>query len=113
MEIASDTSGTVWVTAFTSGLLLRLDQRTGTFTPYYASLTGNGAGGLYGLVVTPSGDVWVTVTADNALARLDVAARHFIYYRIPTGGSLPLAVVMGPNQTLWFTEVDKIGMLRP
>jgi len=26
---------------------------------------------------------------------------------------LPLALAMGPDHALWFTEVDKIGMLRP
>ena len=36
-----------------------------------------------------------------------------MYYRIPTEASSPLAVAMSPDQTLWFTEVDKLGMLRP
>ncbi len=113
MEIASDAQGTIWATSFNNGLLLRLDPRTGTFTSYYAPFTGSGTGGLYGLVVTPTGEVWVTVPAENVLARLDIAAHRFIYYRIPTAGSLPLALVMGPDHSLWFTEVDKIGMLRP
>jgi len=113
MEIASDAQGIIWVTTFSSGLLLRLDPRTGTFTPYEAPSSGPGAGRLYGLVVTPAGEVWVTVLAENVIARLDVAAHRFIYYRIPTEDSSPLAVVMGADHTLWFTEVDKIGMLRP
>ncbi len=113
MEIASDAHGTIWVTSFGSGLLLRLDPRTGRVTPYYASPTGKDPGALYGLVVASSGDVWVTILAENVIARFDVAARRFIYYRIPTPGSEPLAMVMGPDHTLWFTEIDKIGMLRP
>ncbi len=113
MEIASDAHGTIWVTSFSSGLLLRLDPRTGRTTPYYASLTGKDPGGLYGLVVAPSGDVWVTILAENVIARLDVAAHRFIYYRIPTPGSEPLTMAMGPDHTLWFIEIDKIGMLQP
>ena len=113
MEIASDAHGTIWVTAFSSGLLLRLDPRTGRTAPYYASLTGKDPGGLYGLVVAPSGDVWVTILAENVIARLDVATHRFIYYRIPTPGSEPLTMAMGPDHTLWFIEIDKIGMLRP
>src|SRR6266571_8022783 len=113
MEIASDTHGIIWATSFSAGLLLRLDPRTGTFTPYYAPFTGPGTGGLYGLVVTPTGEIWVTVLAENVVARLDVVAHRFIYYAIPTPGSEPLGIVMGANHTLWFTEVDKIGMLRP
>ena len=113
MEIASDTHGIIWVTCFNDELLLRLDPRTATFTRYAESSTAHGTGGLYGLVVTPAGDVWVTILAENMIAHLDVATKRFVYYRIPTPGSEPLAVAMGPDQTLWFTEVDKIGMLRP
>jgi virginiamycin B lyase len=115
MEIASDTYGTIWATSFTSGLLVRLDSKSATFTYYYAPHTGNAAGGLYGLTVTPAGTIWVTVSADNEIARLDVNANHFIYYQIPTAGSLPLGIVMGTHNTLWFTEAssDKIGVLQP
>ncbi len=115
MEIASDPRGIIWATSFTFGLLLSFDPRTGTFTPYYAQPGGNGTGGLYGLAIASSGEVWVTLTEENTIARLDVATRHFVLYRIPTRGSLPLGVVMGVNNTLWFTEAgsDKIGMLRP
>src|SRR6266487_4315473 len=113
MEIASDAHGTIWVTSFEDELLLRLDPRIATFTRYDASPTGNGTGGLYGLVVTPAGDVWVTMWADNMLAHLDVTARRFVYYRIPTPGSKPLSMALGPDQqTLWFNEVDKLGMVQ-
>jgi virginiamycin B lyase len=113
MEIASDAHGTIWVTSFENELLLRLDPRTATFTRYDASPTGNGTGGLYGLVVTPAGNVWVTMWADNMLAHLDVTARRFVYYRIPTPGSKPLSMALGPDQqTLWFNEVDKLGMVQ-
>lgn len=113
MEIASDTQGIIWVTTFSTGLLLRLDPRTGAFTSYAAPFSDPHTGGLYGLAVTAAGEVWVTVLAENTIARLDVAAHRFISYRIPTPGSEPLGIVMGAKHTLWFTEVDKIGMLQP
>jgi len=113
MEIASGAHGIIWATSFSSGLLLRLDPHSGAVTSYYASLSGADPGGLYGLAVTSSGDVWVTILAQDALARLDVAAHRFSYYRVPTENSGPLALVAGPDQTLWFTETEKIGMLRP
>jgi len=113
MEIASDAHGIIWTTSFSSGLLLRLDPRTGAFARYDVSLTGNEAGGLYGLVVSPAGDVWATVLAENMLARLDVATNRFSYYPIPTMDGEPVALAMGANQTLWFSEKDKLGMLRP
>jgi hypothetical protein len=64
-------------------------------------------------VVTPTGEVWVTVLAENVIARLDGAAHRFIFYHIPTPGSKPLGIVMGPEHTFWFNEMDKIGLLRP
>ena len=115
MEIASDPHGVIWATSFTSGLLLSLDPRTSTFTPYYTLPNGNGTGGLYGLAIASSSEVWITLTEENTIARLDVATHHFVFYQIPTKGSLPLGVVMDVHHTLWFTEAgsDKIGMLRP
>jgi len=57
----------------------------------------------------------VTITAANAIANLDPSANRFIDYAIPSSGSLPLGVVMGANDSLWFTEAgsNKIGMLQP
>jgi len=115
MEISSNAEGMIWATSFSSSLLLSFNPHTSTFTPYYVPTSGNGSSGLYGLTVTNSNDVWVTVAAQNVIARLDVAGNHFIYYHIPTNASFPLGIVMGTNNTLWFTEAgsDKIGMLRP
>ncbi len=114
MEVASDGDGTIWATSFSSGLLLSFNSHTGTFTAFYAPFSGSGTGGLYGLAVASTGEVWVTVSAENLVARLDVAAKRFVYYRVPTGGSLPLGVVMGGKGTVWFTEAgsDRIGMLK-
>jgi streptogramin lyase len=111
MEIAADAYGIIWATSFSSGLLLSFNPNTRTFTPYY---TPN-AGGMYGIVITPTDQIWVTITTENALAHLDVTANRFIEYSIPSSGSLPLGIVAEANNTLWFTEagVDKIGMLRP
>ena len=113
MEIASDEQGSLWVTSFTSGLLFRFKPGTGTFTTYTVSLKGNQLGTLYGLLVTTSSDVWVTILAEDMLAHLDVRTGDFLSYHIPTPGSLPLGLVMDTNHNLWFTGLDKIGMLHP
>ncbi len=102
--VAVDPEGSVW---FTESSNDHIGRR------YDVSLTGNEAGGLYGLVVSPAGDVWATVLAENMLARLDVATNRFSYYPIPTMDGEPVALAMGANQTLWFSETDKLGMLRP
>lgn len=111
MEIAADSHGIIWATSFSSGLLLSFNPKTATFRPYYAPSSG----GLYGITITPQGQVWVTITAANAIANLDPTANRFIDYAIPSSGSLPLGVVMGANDALWFTEAgsNKIGMLKP
>ena len=115
MEIASDAQGNIWATSFTTALLLKLDPKRNAFTSYPAPSTGNGAGAMYGLLVTRSGEPWVTITSANIIAKLDSATRHFIYYRIPTEGSLPFGLVMDTQHRIWFTEAgsNKIGMLKP
>jgi virginiamycin B lyase len=115
MEVASDAHGMIWATAFTSGLLVRLNPATSAITKYYApSATGN-TGGLYGITVSPAGEIWVAISAIGVIARLDVSANQFVYYTIPTVGSLPLGVVVDAHHALWFTEAgsNKIGMLQP
>ena len=111
MEIASDAHGIIWITSFSSGLLFSLNPHTGKFTSYHAPSMS----GLYGIAITSAGQIWVTISAENVIARLDVASNRFIYYTIPTNSSLPLGVVVGANNALWFTEAgsDKIGMLKP
>lgn len=113
-EIASDRQGRLYLTTFTSNLLLSFEPHTATFTPYYTPTTVGHTGNGYGLpdlAVTPAGDVWVAVPAENALARLDIAAHRFIVYPIPTPASLPLGIVIGASQSIWFTEIHKLGML--
>lgn len=113
-EIASDRQGRLYLTTFTSNLLLSFDPYAATFTPYYAPSTINHAAngyGLPGLAVSPSGDVWVTDPAENALVRLDTAAHRFIVYPVPTPASLPLGIAIGASQSIWFTEIHKIGKL--
>lgn len=111
MEIAADTNGIIWATSFSSGLLLSFNPKTTTFTPYYAPSSG----GIYGITFTSGGKVWVTITAGNVIANLDPTAKRFIEYAIPSSGSLPLGVVLGANNSVWFTEAgsNKIGMLKP
>jgi len=111
MEIASTREGDLWITTFDAGLLLELDPRTGHVTRYQASLASTDAGGLYGLVIAPNDDVWVTILAQNALARLDSKTRTFVYYRVPTANSSPLALIAGPHQTFWFSEIQQLGVL--
>ena len=117
MEIISDTHGTIWTTTFNSSLL-SFDPATSNFRTYNApavSGSASGSGGLYGLIDDPAtGDLWVTVAAQNVIGRLDVSSGQFTYYAIPTASSLPLGIVTGVHNTLWFTEAgsDKIGMLQ-
>lgn len=113
MEIATDGQGSLWVTTFTPGLLIRFEPGTMKFTTYTVEWGANPRGTLYGLLVPASGDVWVTILAANMLAHLDVRTGRFLYYRIPAPGSLPLGLAIDANQNLWYTGLDKIGMLHP
>ena len=115
MEVASDAHGTIWATAFTYGLLVSLNPATSTVTRYYAPSLNSNTGGLYGVTISPTGEVWVAISAIGVIARLDVTTNRFLYYTIPSAGSLPLGLVVDAHHTLWFTEAgsNKIGMLQP
>jgi virginiamycin B lyase len=114
MEVASDPHGQIWATTFAGGQLLRFSPGRASFTIYNAPAPHGASGGLYGLAIAQNGDIWVTVTAENLLARLDVPSQRFFYYSIPTPNSLPLGLVVGPAQRIWFTEAggNKIGELQ-
>lgn len=115
MEVASDAQGQIWATTFSSGQLIHFDPIHASFTTYNAPTLNGNAGGLYGLTVASNGDIWLAVSAENILARLDPKTQQFLYYPIPTQGSLPIGLVEGKNQAIWFTESgsNKIGMLQP
>ncbi len=115
MEIAGDAGEIIWMASFSScgAAPSPRSPHTASFTRYDASSTVSGAGGLYGLAVTLSGEVWITILSENMLARLDRAAGRFTYYSIPTPNSEPLAVAVGTDHTLWFSEVNQLGMLQP
>ncbi|HLI07407.1 MAG TPA: hypothetical protein VKV40_12630 [Ktedonobacteraceae bacterium] len=114
MEVTSDAQGNIWATSFSSGLLLSFNPRTSTFKPYYATIKGESAGGIYGVAAAPNGEIWIAVTSENAIASLNVAANSLTFYPIPTQASLPFGLVIAPNHTIWFTEsgTDQIGMLQ-
>src|SRR5207249_6384511 len=101
MEIASDSHGMLWITAFNAVLLVSLNPQTNAFMSYYASSSENKAGGIYGLTISPDGNVWLTMSAQNSIARFDVAQKHFVYYSIPNKACLPLGVVMDDKHILW------------
>lgn len=115
MEVVSDAHGQIWATTFNTGQLIHFDPVHASFTTYSAPALDGNSGGLYGLTIASNGDIWVAVAAENILARLDIKAQRFLYYSIPTQGSLPIGLVEGKNQTIWFTESgsNKIGMLQP
>ena len=115
MEIASDEHGQIWATTFNTGQLIHFDPLHASFTSYSAPTLNGNAGGLYGLAIASNGDIWVAVAAENILARLDLKAQRFLYYPVPTQGSLPIGLVEGKNQAIWFTESgsNKIGLLQP
>ncbi len=60
-----------------------------------------------------NGKVWASDTVDNQLVALDPASGVISAVRVPTNGSFPYTLTVGPSNTLWFTElfVSKIGEL--
>ncbi|MFZ5808834.1 MAG: virginiamycin B lyase family protein [Chloroflexota bacterium] len=81
----------------------------------------------YGITVDSSNQVWFTELAGNKIGRLTPAsgstalsvrstlAVTITEYTIPTAGSTPSDITLGPEGNLWFTEYvgNKIGRLTP
>jgi streptogramin lyase len=115
MEIASDASGKLWLTAFNNSMLVQFNPQSDLFTAYPAATSDHGISGIYGVLVTPDQAIWLTIPAANAIARFDQRAKAFVYYTIPTANSTPLGIAIDQHNTLWFTEsaTNQLGVLHP
>jgi streptogramin lyase len=62
-----------------------------------------------------AGKVWASDMAGNQLVALDPSTGQYSSVKLPTADSAPYTLTLGPNGSLWFTELfsGKIGELKP
>jgi virginiamycin B lyase len=66
-----------------------------------------------GAMVVLENAVWFTDPAGNRLGRFDRRTHRFRMFSVPTAGSWPLGLTLGPDHALWFVErtAGKVGRM--
>jgi virginiamycin B lyase len=66
-----------------------------------------------GAMVVLKNAVWFTDPAGSRIGRFDRRTHHFRMFSVPTAGSWPLGLTLGPDHALWFVErtAGKVGRM--
>lgn len=106
--LAVGPDGNLWFTE-TNGNRVGKLTLAGAFTEYNLPDPAQGPQGI----VTADGHLWVVGNTTNTILRLSLDGAVINQYPIPTAGSGPVDIVLGPDRALWFTEMtgNKIGRL--
>src|SRR6185295_19049365 len=100
-DVAPAPDGTVWYTGQRTGVLGRLDPKTGGVERI--SL-GKGSA-PHGVIVGPDGAAWVTDSGQNAIVRVDPATKAVKVYPLPAGTAYTNlnTAAFDRNGVLWYT----------
>src|SRR2546427_10872371 len=92
--------GSIWVTLYSSGKLLRLDPATGGRTAY--ALPGGSGAGPYAVTVDGAGRVWVNEFTANTVLRFDPASEKFETFKLPTANTGIRKMIVDARGRLWY-----------
>jgi streptogramin lyase len=96
-----DSKGFAWFTSYDTGLLTRLDPRTGQQTTYKPP--GNRSS--RGIDVDANDIVWFSNWSDHALMRFDPKSGKFSTYKFPTEYAMPYSVFADRKRgAIWVTD---------
>jgi len=111
-DVAPAPDGTVWYTGQRSGVLGRLDPKTGGIERI---ALGRGSA-PHGVIVGPDGAAWITDAGQNAIIRVDPTSKEVKSWLLPAsraGANLNTAAFDGKGR-IWFTGQTGIyGRLDP
>ena len=111
-DVAPAPDGTVWYTGQRTGVLGRLDPKTGTVERI--PLGKDSA--PHGVIIGPDGSAWVTDGGQNAIVRVDPISKEVKAWPLPpsrAGANLNTAAFDGEGR-IWFTGQTGIyGRLDP
>jgi virginiamycin B lyase len=108
-DLQFDSKGMLWFTAGASGVIGRLDPRTGAIglwsLPSYASC----------LTIAPNGLIWFGDMTGDALGTLDPMTGQVTLYDLPNPQTQIFSMATDTGGRLWFTEVlpGRLGMFDP
>ena len=111
-DVAPAPDGTVWYTGQRTGVLGRLDPKTGSIERIPL---GSGSA-PHGVIVGPDGAAWLTDSGQNAIVRVDPKTKEVNTWPLPAsraGANLNTAAFDGKGR-IWFTGQTGIyGRLDP
>lgn len=104
--------GSLWVTLYGTGKLLRVDTKTRRIAKEY-SLPGGDNAGPYSVSVDPSGLVWVTEFQTDTIAVFDPATERFRGIRLPLRDSAVRNATLDGRGRLWYlsSKHGRLGLI--
>jgi len=110
MALAAD--GTLWVTSYGNGKLLKIDPRAMKILRAYAMPAGSG-GGPYAVTVDAAGRVWANEFATDSVVLFDPQTEHFRVILLPSKGVGIRKAIIDATGRYWYmgSHNGRLGMI--
>jgi streptogramin lyase len=116
-NIAAGPDGNLWFTESRANQVAKITT-SGFITEYSAGITANSSPS--GIAAGPDGNLWFTESGANQVAKVTSGGGGIrptppgvvTEYPVPTAGSSPTGIALGPDRNLWFTEYSGNNVAR-
>jgi streptogramin lyase len=109
--IASDATGTIWVTENASGEIARFPAAQTNGNATEITPAGGTVADPFGIAVGADGRVYVAAKGSHNIVRLDADGTNARFYGL-TDGAEPFSIIKGPDDDLWFTDQNHARITR-
>ena len=108
-HVTVDSTGKVWGSILSSGMVVSLDPATGETKEYQAA----GVSGLRGLVADSHDNIWFSDWYHHRLGKLDPKTGAFKLYNPPTPGAAPYGIVEEKKTGyIWYADMSGNNITR-
>mgnify|MGYP001600067989 CR=1 FL=1 len=99
--MAAAPDGSLWVTLYGHGKLVRVDPLAGKVVKEYAMPAGSG-GGPYAVTVDGAGIVWANEISTDTVMRLDPKSGEMRVFTLPSKGVGIRKMIVDAQGRLWY-----------
>jgi streptogramin lyase len=104
-----DSAGNGWGVAYSMGLIVRVDPRTGETREYFAPDTPQ----IRGVMVDSQDNVWFAAFDSHKIGRLNPRTGAFTFYQPPTSKASPYSFVEDTRRgVIWFGDLNGNNLTR-
>ncbi len=100
-RMAAAPDGSIWITLYGNGKLLRVDPAAENVVKEYA-LPGGPSGGPYAVTVDGAGRVWANEFAADTVVRLDPKTEQMRAFTLPSKGAGIRKMIVDAEGRLWY-----------